>query len=424
MTYDQILSTIYALGRFGIRPGLERVSNLLAAMGNPQERLKVIHVAGTNGKGSTSSFLASILSESGYRTGLFTSPHLISFTERMKVDGKEITPDEVTELAQQVLSVAAEGTTYFEVVTAMACCWFAEKGVDVAVLEAGMGGRFDATNAAPGILSVITPISFDHCDWLGDTLTKIASDKAGIIGTGRGVVCATQPVEALEVIRQEADSLGARLYLYGRNFSASWREGKLDYRGLNVELEGISPGNKGSYQKMNAAVALAAAEALAAEGLPVRVEALSAGIEKASWPGRMELFPGPPRILLDGAHNPAGGEALAEALADVPRRRLLAVVGILEGKDMEGILSPLVSLIDRMFCVTPRLDRALSSAKLAKWCSNRGMDAVDCGAVAEGLEAACSEAAPEDLVLVCGSLFTIGEVRALLLSKKFEPFRG
>lgn len=424
MTYDQILSTIYALGRFGIRPGLERVSSLLSALGNPQERLKVIHVAGTNGKGSTSSFLASILSESGYRTGLFTSPHLISFTERMKVDGVEITPDEVTGLAERVLALAAEGTTYFEVVTAMACCWFAEKGVDVAVLEAGMGGRFDATNAAPGILSVITPISFDHCDWLGDTLAKIASDKAGIIGAGRGVVCAAQPDEALEVIRQEADSLGARLYLYGRDFSASWREGKLGYRGLDVKLEGISPGNRGRYQKMNAAVALAAAEALAAEGLPVRREALLAGIEKASWPGRMELFTGPPRILLDGAHNPAGGEALADALAEVPRKRLLAVVGILEGKDMEGILAPLVPLIDRMFCVTPRLDRALSSAKLAEWCGNRGLDAVDCGAVAEGLDAACAEAAPDDLVLVCGSLFTIGEARALLLSKKFEPFRG
>jgi dihydrofolate synthase / folylpolyglutamate synthase len=424
MTYGEILSHIYALGRFGIKPGLERISRLLAALGNPQDAFSTVHIVGTNGKGSTASFLSSILGAGGYRTGLFTSPHLISFTERVRIDGKEMEESSVVRLAERVMAAAPERTTFFEIITALAALQFAEEGVDIAVFEAGMGGRSDATNALNGLLTVMTPVSLDHTEYLGKRLPEIAAEKAGICKAGTALVSARQDAEVAAVLSQRTREIGSPLYVCGEDFDASWDRGKLNYRGISLSLDGMEPVLAGRYQGGNAASALAAAELLSGAGFPVSEDALRAGIERARWPGRMELFPGEPRLLLDGAHNPAGAAALAEALAEIPHERLFLVVGVMGDKDLSGILSPLLPLADRVFCVSPAIERALSAADLAAFCRAGGADSEAAGSVGQGLEAAKKAAGPGDLVVVCGSLFTVGETRSLLLARSFEAFRG
>jgi dihydrofolate synthase/folylpolyglutamate synthase len=424
MTYREILAYIYALGRFGMRPGLAKIKTLLNSLGNPQDKMAVVHVAGTNGKGSTAAFLSAILAAGGYQAGLYTSPHLINFTERLKINGVEITEAEIVPLASRVIAAAPPETTFFELVTAMAYLHFADKGVGLAVMEVGMGGRFDATNAADGILSVITPVALDHCEHLGDTLSAIALEKAGIIKAGRPVVVSQQAAGVLEVLKEAAGQSGSHLYLDGKDYTSRWDADGLAYQGLHCCLSGLSPGIGGSYQATNAGLAICAAELLSQAGFPLQVQALRSGIDGACWPGRMEMLPGTPRVLLDGAHNPAGSAALAEAVAEIPRQRLLLVAGIMGDKDLEGILAPLLSLADSLYAVAPSLPRALPSAELATFCRDRGMPVVDAGSVAEGLALAQQAAGTEDLILVCGSLFTVGEARAHLLARSFEPFRG
>jgi dihydrofolate synthase / folylpolyglutamate synthase len=424
MTYAETLSHIYALGRFGIKPGLARITRLLGALGNPQDAFSSVHIVGTNGKGSTASVLSTILSVGGHRTGLFTSPHLISFTERIRVDGTEIPEEAVARLAGQVMAAAPEGTTFFEIITALAALSFAEAGVRIAVFEAGMGGRLDSTNALNGMLTVITPVSLDHTDYLGPRIAEIATEKAGICKAGTPVVSAHQHPEAARVIERHAREIGCPLYRCDEEFRADWRGEHLSYRGLELSLPDLKPGITGSYQSGNIACALAAAELLSAAGLHLPPEALSAGVEQARWPGRMELFPGSPRLLLDGAHNPAGAAALAEALAEIPRRRLLLVVGVMGDKELSGILSPLLPLADQVYTVAPAIDRALPAASLASFCRSCGTPAQEAGPVARGMELAREAAGADDLILVCGSLFTVGEARGILLSRRFDPFRG
>lgn len=424
MTYQEILTYLYGLGRFGIKPGLGKIKTLLNSLSNPQECLKVIHIAGTNGKGSTAAFLSAILAAGGYKTGLFTSPHLVAFTERIRINGAEIAESDVVSVAKRVMAAAPEGTTFFEMATAMAILYFAEQGTDAVVLETGMGGRLDATNAAPKILSVITPIAFDHCEYLGDTIEAIAGEKAGIIQAGTPVVVSPQPEAALGVIRNVCATAGSPLFTFGTDFAASWTDSKLCYCGLDWNLEDLQPGIAGRYQAANAAAALCASELLARQGFALDPKVARAGVEKASWPGRMEIVGTSPRVLLDGAHNPAGAAALAEAVADIPRQRLLLVLGVMSGKDVEGIISRLAPLADTIITVTPGMPQAFPSSALAEKCATAGARAVDAGSVSAGLELALRSAGTADVVLVCGSLFVVGEARAILFSRKFQPCRG
>jgi dihydrofolate synthase/folylpolyglutamate synthase len=424
MNYQETLSHIYGLGRFGIKPGLERIRATLRALSAPQDAVRIIHVAGTNGKGSTAAFLASILRSGGHKTGLFTSPHLIAFPERIRLDGREIYEHEVVSLADRVLTAAPEGTTFFEVVTAMAYLFFAEQGAELAVMEVGMGGRFDATNIASGILSIITPIDLDHAQYLGDSLGLIAREKAGVVKAGRPVVSSFQADEAREVIRQQCLEMRSPLYRDGLNFSATWENDGLSYSGIEWIIHALQPGIPGRYQAMNLATAICAAELLNKQGIDLSPENVRTGAGQAFWPGRMELFAGPPRVLLDGAHNPAGAKVLAEALAEIPRKALILVTGVVGDKDAEGILAPLLPLADSIITVCPSVPRGLGSQELAEQCRSLGYRALAAGDIAKGLETAFNQAHPEDLILVCGSLFVVGEARARLLSQTFEPFRG
>lgn len=424
MTYREILAYLYGLGRFGMKPGLERITATLAVLGNPQERFPIVQVAGTNGKGSTAAFLTAIMTAAGLRTGFFSSPHLVDFTERFRIGDAEIAAERVKELAVRVRSAAPPEATFFEIVTAMAYQYYAEERVDLAVMETGMGGRWDATNAAAGILSVITPVSLDHSQYLGDTVAAIAAEKAGIIKPGRPVVSARQEPAASRVIEARCRELASPLYLAGEAFSAAWTDSGLDYSGLDMTMTALAPGIGGRYQAENAACALAAAELLRERGLVIPPEAMRDGIARARWPGRMELFPGTPPILLDGAHNPAGARALADSLEAYGRERLFLVIGVMGDKELAGLLDPLIPLAAHVYAVAPALERSLPILELADACRARGAQVTAAGTVADGLAKARAAAGPGDLVVVCGSLFTVGEARAHLTGKTFEPFRG
>ena len=419
------LESLYARRRFGIRPGLERVRLLLDRLGSPEQSFRSIHVVGTNGKGSTSAFLAGILNASGLRTALFTSPHLISFTERFRIDGHEVSQQRLEPLLTAVLAAAPEEATFFEIVTVLAALYFSEEQVDIAVMEAGMGGRSDATAALPGIMTVITPISLDHCDYLGSTLELIAAEKAAIAEPDTPVIIGSQPAEVLKTIADTLQQESSQLMWAGRDFSARWNsDGTLDYRGIHTALEHLSPGIPGRYQAENAALALAAAETLVTLGVDLPERALRGGISATQWPGRMETVPGNPPLLLDGAHNRAGALALAEALIVYRYRKLLLVIGTMADKDVGEIVSALAPLAATCYCVSPAIDRAMDDVKLAAIISDLGIPARACGGVASGIQSAQRDAETGDLVLVCGSLFTVGETKAWLAGAEFEGIRG
>lgn len=408
MTYEEIVAQIFSRGRFGMKPGLERVTELLERLGNPHRGLKAVQIAGTNGKGSTGAVLSSIMTAAGHKTGFFSSPHLSRFSERFRVNDREVSEELLQRTAERVLEAAGPETTFFEIVTAIAFLLFKEEDLDVAIMEAGMGGRSDATNVADAVLSLITPISMDHVVWLGDSLELIASEKAGIIKAGVPVVVAPQEPVALDVIRRAAAERGAQLVICS---------------GVD-EVDGEKLPLKGRYQMVNAAMAVTAARLLEKSGLDVSTGQIASGIAKAYWPGRMELIDGNPSLLLDGAHNPGGIAALMESLPDFRRNRLILVVGMMADKDWKAVLKPMLPLVHGVIAVKPAIDRALGADEIAAFCCSCGVDAKAAESVAAGIDEARQEALEGDLVLVTGSLFTVGEARSYLTGGSFMPIRG
>lgn len=424
MTYDETLAHIFSRGRFGIKPGLERVTAILARLGNPHRGLKAVQIAGTNGKGSTGAFLSSIMTAAGYRAAFFSSPHLMRFSERFRVNDSEVSTELLHEAALRVLQVAPAEATFFEIVTAIAFLLFAEAKVELAIMEAGMGGRWDATNVANSVLSIITPISLDHCAYLGNSVALIAAEKAGIIKSGAPVVIAPQEPEALLPLLTAAESFNAPAYLYDRDFSMVASSAGLAYRAEGFNLEGLELALRGRFQSVNAAAAITAARHLDAAGFPMTNDAIRTGLTAAIWPGRLELFAGVPPVLLDGAHNPAGALSLRDSLKDFSYGRLFLVIGMMADKAWQDTLAPLLGLAGTVITVEPALDRALPAEELACYCREAGVDAFSAGTVSAGLAQAKSSASPGDLVLVTGSLFTVGEARALLTGNSFVPIRG
>jgi len=425
MPLADVLEKLYSRRRFGIKPGVDRVRVLLARLGHPENDFRSIHVVGTNGKGSTSAFLSSILTRAGYHTAQFSSPHLVRFSERFRINGAEYPADSLCGCLETVLADAPEEATFFEITTALAAFIFSKEKVELAVIEAGMGGRSDATAAIAGELTIITPIALDHSEYLGATLAEIATEKSGIIEPGTAVVCAGQEKSVICAVQSQCLHGGNDLRICGEDFSAAWNPaGRLNYTGIHSKLAGLVPGIPGRYQGGNAALAMAAAELLDSAGTTVPDSAIEQGIGGAYWPGRMELIPGNPPLLLDGAHNPAGSLALAEALSGYPRKRLLLVSGVCADKDVEQIYAPLTTLVDRVYTVTPRVERAMNDAELSRLFTEMGLIARPCGTVSDGISAARSEAGPGDLILVCGSLFVVGEAKAWLENVDYSGIRG
>lgn len=425
MPLTEALERLYSRRRFGIKPGVDRVGKLLERLGNPEKQFRTVHVAGTNGKGSTSAFLSSILLYAGHHVAQFSSPHLVRFTERFRIDGQEYPAEKLARLLDITLKAAPEEATFFEITTALGALVFSEEHVEFAVMEAGMGGRSDATAAFDGVLTVLTPISLDHTDYLGTTLDAIAGEKAGIIKPGTLVISAKQAAPARVAIEEHCRSAHSIIKTLGTDFSAERNlNGTFDYHGINTTLTELKAGLSGRYQASNAAVALAAAEALKAGGTDISPSALREGIAKAYWPGRMELIPGTPPLLLDGAHNPAGAVALAEALQEYSYSRLIMVTGVCEDKDFEQIYAPLTPLVDAVYTVTPAIERAFNDEELSLFFRQKGIKSEPCGSVTAGVTKARSEACADDLILVCGSLFVVGEIKAWLENIHYSGIRG
>jgi dihydrofolate synthase/folylpolyglutamate synthase len=425
MSLAGTLEKLYVRRRFGIRPGLDRVRLLLERLGHPELAFRSIHVVGTNGKGSTSAFLASILSSAGYRSALFTSPHLVDFSERFRINGHEIAWERLELLLDAVLEKSPPEATFFEIVTALAALCFAEERVDLAVIEAGMGGKSDATATMPGILTVITPISLDHTEYLGTTMDGIAAEKVGIAEPGTPVVSGLQIPEVSAVIRRQCRNGSNSLFSAGHDFHSEWNDkGMLDYHGIHATLMSLVSGIPGRYQAGNAALALAAAEVAASVGLPVSTDALVNGIKLASWPGRMEQVAQHPCIVLDGAHNLAGMAALADSLKDFVYDRLHVVIGCMKDKEIDSMLAIMAPHAACFYAVAPAVDRVMPSSLLARRCRNTGIPSEDGGSVRAGLELALRQSGADDLVVVCGSLFTVGEVKAHLSHRVFSGIRG
>jgi dihydrofolate synthase / folylpolyglutamate synthase len=416
--YRDVLLRLFSLRRMGVKLELRRMEVALRSVGDPHRDLRFVHLAGTNGKGSTAAFLDAMLRAAGHRVGLFTSPHLSRFTERIRLAGAEIEPEDVVRLEAEVRARVTTPLTFFEMVTLLALMHFRERDADIVVLETGLGGRFDATNVVLPEVAVVTGVALDHTEYLGESLGAIAFEKAGIIKAGRPVVAAAPAGEAVEVVLREAARQAAPLCLQGRDFDLVPDGEAFRFRGLGApDLRVPCLGLRGPHQRGNAALALAAAEMLARRGVPLPPEARAEGLAQCRWPGRLEEVSCRPRVWVDAAHNPAGAEALARALSEVPFRRLTLCVGVLRDKDATGILAPLLPLAHRVITVAPRSARALPAADLAAMAP--GAEPAD--GLADGLCRARVGLGEDDLCLVAGSVFLVGEARELLLGEAADP---
>jgi len=423
-SHREILDYLYGLRRLGIRPGLSRIRRLLDSLENPQERYASIHVAGTNGKGSCAAMTASMLGEAGLRTGLYTSPHLSRFNERIRVGGRLITDTEVVATARELMRASPKGRgepTFFEFTTAMAFVHFAARGVDVAVVETGMGGRLDATNVLAPAVSVITNIGNDHAEHLGPGLAAIAGEKAGIIKPGVPVVTGALAGRAARVVEKAARSSGSPLYRLGRDFHlenvrSTSRGCSFDYCGIYRSITGLRTGLRGLHQAENAAAACAAAElatrVLGTGAAPVR--AVRRGLARAAWPGRLEVVGRRPLVVLDAAHNAQAAEALCAAIKGFGYERLVLVAGIMEEKDADGILRRLAPLAHAVILAAPRTVRAARPEGLARIAARYNEDVATAPGVARGVRLAMDAARTLDAVCVTGSIYTVGEARAYL----------
>jgi dihydrofolate synthase/folylpolyglutamate synthase len=419
--YKDSLDYLYGLERHGIVFGLANIRNILKSVGNPHEKLKVIHVGGTNGKGSTAAMIQSILSRCGYRVGLYTSPHLLSFTERIRIDDREITEAEVVRLTEGIREAVGESRipekfTFFDFTTAMAMLYFIETKVDLAILEVGLGGRLDSTNVVDPLLSVITNISMDHRDYLGDALEAVAREKAGIIKKGRALVTAATQPRVVDLFRRVCLEKKAPLYRVGRDFRGR-RTGRrrFHYQGLKLNLPNLELKLAGRHQIVNATTALGAIEAFGGNGDRIRDETIYEGLRGVQWWGRLEVVRESPMVLLDGAHNPDAVKSLKEAITEeFPYERLLLALGIMNDKDYRRIISILVPLADMTILCKPRCERAAPPQVLlneVKRIEKEGEIVEDVG---EAVQYLLSMASERDLICITGSFYTIGEAKDYL----------
>ena len=452
MEIEHVTAFLYALKPKGIRFGLENTRLVLEKLSNPQKDLRVVHLAGSNGKGSTAAFLDSVLRRAGHRVGLYTSPHLNHYRERFRVNGRPVTDSDICAAAQRLFAegldldprevvdwVEREGMrdkmgsdtwyqqrggasdfttlTFFECTTILAVLLFAQAGLDVTLMECGMGGRLDATNVLEPLVSVILPIHLEHTEWLGDTLEAIAGEKAGIIKPEVPVVCARQAPEAWRVISSRAAEVGAPLFSFGRDFEAEggWRQA-----GFRIDSRYLGPvclGLPGAHQVENAAVALGCLPHLEPHGISASDAEVIAGLSRVSWPARFERFKTPGEWIIDAAHNPAGASALACAIREVfPGEKVRLVFGVLGDKRAEEMLESLAPLASGIDLVRSKDARARDPQTLAPLIS--GAPRVH-ESVEEALEQLWSE--PGDPVVICGSLTVAGEARAFLEQKGTSP---
>ncbi|SHI91677.1 dihydrofolate synthase / folylpolyglutamate synthase [Malonomonas rubra DSM 5091] len=408
------LDYLYSLQLFGIKLGLENIRKLLERLDNPQRQLRIIHIAGTNGKGSTAAALANVFQVAGIRTGLYTSPHLHSFTERVRVATQQIDEAEVVRLTDEIRPHAEElRTTFFEFTTALALLHFQRNGCQWAILETGMGGRLDATNAVEPELCLITPIAQDHGAYLGETLAQVAAEKAGIFKPDVPVISSRQQPEVWPVLQRRADEVGTDLLRAESDYDWTAAEETLSFRGFGCELNALRPQLQGRHQQQNLALALAAVSWLRNAGVALPEAAMRQGVEQTRWPGRLEWLPDD--VLLDGAHNAAGAQVLADYLAEKKLRDLHLVVGLKADKQAAELLAPLLPFVRRLYATRPPVDEAVSPEFLVKLATQADVSAAAYDDPKMALQAARQQRQKGEILLVAGSLFLVAALREMLL---------
>jgi dihydrofolate synthase/folylpolyglutamate synthase len=437
MDFAQTISYLLSLGHetLTIKLGLENTETLLAALGNPQEQFPAVQIAGTNGKGSTAAFLDSICRASGIRVGLFTSPHLVSITERIQIDGQQISQDQFAHFTHTVKQTAEELVargklqmlpTFFEHITAIALLAFCETKVELAILETGLGGRLDSTTAAGAEIVAITPVAMDHQEYLGTTLREIAGEKAAIIRPGTTAIVAPQEDAAFEVIMQRCESVRVQPRLiessYGEQFQTGGGEATADGRCIltfdrdSARYENVTVALRGRHQSVNALTAIALTEALREHGFKIERQAIIRGIETATHPGRLELWEGPPLILFDGAHNPAGARAVCEYLDEFVKEPITMIFGAMRDKTLSEMTAALFPRADRVILTTLDNPRAASIDALVAvvpedFDQGRILLAFS---VDEALQLARTVTPTDGVVCVTGSLYLIGATQQAL----------
>ena len=436
--YNKTENYLYGLQKHGIKLGLENSRGLMSILGEPQKSFRSVHIAGTNGKGSTASIIASILRETGFKVGLYTSPHLISFTERIKINNSPVLESDVIRLVsfiRKAITNADINPTFFEFVTAMALYYFARKKVDWAVVEVGMGGRLDATNILLPDVSVITNISLEHREFLGESLSAIAAEKAGIIKPSVPVVTATTHHEALKVLEGTARDRKSEIHVIDRDFKgtlSSMNKGHMvfNYTGINPlsksrkEYRNLVLRTSGRHQVLNASVALRTCEVIENRGLIISAEAIKNGLLNSDFSGRLEWSSRTPPILIDSAHNPEAAAALADTVKEIfLSKKIILIMGIMNDKDTEGILKPLIQISNVIILTKPKGERAASPEKLKEGIKNlekkggvhlRSAKILTTGTVAEAIELAKTICRKDQIMLVTGSFYTTGEAKEIL----------
>lgn len=428
---NEALDYIHSTNKFGIVLGMDNIVKLLELMGNPQEKLKYIHVAGTNGKGSTSSYITKVLEKAGYRVGLFTSPYLELFNERIRINDEYISDEDLSEITfyvkekvEQMLEEGFDHPTEFEIVTAIAIEYYLRKQVDIVLLEVGMGGRYDATNAiSKPEVAVITPIGMDHIGILGDTLGKIAYEKAGIIKKDGTVVIYPQEPEAQEVVESVAKEQNneivnvpaenlkiERIGDFGSVFD--FKFGDYEFKGLEIELIG-------KHQASNATTAITTLLTLKDKGVVEIDEShIRDGLKATRWMGRLEMIGKSPRFLIDGAHNMQGITALKKALGELfEYDKLILGIGILADKDVDDMVAEMAPVGDKIVVTTPNIHRAMSAEELGPKFKAYNENVVVEGDISKAIDKAIELAGENDLIVFSGSLYLIGDVRRIANKK-------
>jgi len=425
ISYDECLENMYGLGRFGIKLGLDTISGILTNLGSPQNGFKSIHIAGTNGKGSIASYIASILRNCGFKTGLYTSPHLIKFNERFVINGSQISDNDVVEayLAVKKADTTKRQATFFEIATAMAFYLFNRENVDWAVIETGMGGRLDATNVLTPELSVISNLSIEHTEYLGSTIEAIAMEKGGIIKPGVPVITGVTQENALKVLSDIAKKLQAPLHILGRDFHAEREpdQTSFTYKGIKRTIPGVRTPLLGRYQIDNSSLAIAAMELLFSvqknHDHLISDEVIRKGISETRWAGRLETIMTEPLVILDGAHNLDAAVNLAhyfeEKLSD---KRLTLVLGILDDKAFEPMLKLLLPWAYRVIFTRADNKRSIDPALLEKTAKSIfSGDTMIIENVGKAVSHAIKTSSPGDAVCIAGSLYVAGEARKMLV---------
>ncbi len=416
-TYSQCLNEMYSLRRFGIQLGLDTMKIGLSQLGNPHLNYNTIHIAGTNGKGSIASGLASILRQAGYKVGLYTSPHLVSFNERIQVNGSHISNDDVISAYHSVRQIDYKDRepTFFEIVTAMAFYHFNRMKVEWVIIETGMGGRLDATNIINPKVSIISNVSIEHTTYLGKTIEKIAYEKAGIIKPNTPVVTGIKQKSAIQVLETISKQLNSPLYQLGKSFRVRRSQKGFNYSGIHHEWRDMHTNLSGDYQIHNAALVLAACELLNEQSLSLSIEDIRYGLSHTYWPGRLHLYSSSPYILIDGAHNLDAAKALSKHLSTYLKdRKIVLVIGILDDKPYKIMLEYIVPLCAHVIITRPQNERGLDPRIIFDIAKNLTTHVEIQPTVDRAIQQALTLANEQSAICISGSLFVVGEALAYL----------